>query len=83
MKKILSLAALALGAALLTIPATSQATTLKLEGLHQGSPVHTIAMTKKKKKKMAKSKAKKKYVKKHSKKKVVSRKKKKKPAKPA
>ena len=76
MKKILSLAALALGAALLAIPATSQATVLKLDGLHQESPVHTIAATKKKKK-VTKRKAKKHYAKRHGKKKVVSRKKKK------
>jgi hypothetical protein len=81
MKTTLSLAALALAAALLALPSSPQAGALKLDGLHQTSPVHTIAVTKKKKK-VAKRKTKKHYAKKHGKKKVVSRKKKK-PAKPA
>jgi hypothetical protein len=80
MKTTLSLAAVALAAALLALPSSPQAGALKLDGLHQDSPVHTIATTKKKKK-VAKRKTKKHYAKKHGKK-VASRKKKK-PAKSA
>jgi hypothetical protein len=76
MKTTLSLAALALAAALLALP-TAQAGAMKLDGLHQTSPVHAIAMTKKKKK-VTKRKTKKHYAKRHhGKKKVVSRKKRK------
>ena len=50
MKTTLSLAALALAAALLALPTAPQAGAMKLDGLHQTSPVHAIAMTKKKKK---------------------------------
>jgi hypothetical protein len=74
MKTTLSLAALALAAALLALPTAPQAGALKLAGLHQSSPVHTVAMTKKKRK-VAKRKSHKKYAKKHGKKRVVHRKK--------
>ena len=77
MKTTLSLAALALAAALLALPTAPQAGAMKLDGLHQASPVHAIAMTKKKKK-VTKRKTKKHYAKRHHhKKKVVSRKKRK------
>ena len=75
MKTTLSLAALALAAALLALPTAPQAGAMKLDGLHQTSPVHAIAMTKKKK--VTKRKTKKHYAKKSGKKKVVSRKKRK------
>jgi hypothetical protein len=74
MKTTLSLAALALAAALLALPSSPQAGAMKLDGLHQSSPVHAIAMTKKKK--VAKRKSHKKYAKKHGKKRVAHRKKK-------
>ena len=77
MKTTLSLAALALAAALSALPTAPQAGTLKLDGLNQASPVHSIAMTKKKKK-VTKRKTKKHYAKRHhGKKKVVVRKKRK------
>jgi hypothetical protein len=75
MTKILSLTALAIGAALLVLPASSQAASIKLSGLHHDTVVHTIAVAKKKK--VTKRKTKKHYAKKHTKKKVVARKKKK------
>ena len=76
MKTTLSLAALALTAALLALPTAPLAGAMKLDGLHQASPVHAIAMTKKKK--VTKRKTKKHYAKRHHhKKKVVSRKKRK------
>ena len=78
MKTYLSIAALAVAAALLVAPATSQATPLKLDGLHQDSLVQDVAA---KKKKMAKKKSKKKYAKKKSKKKVALKRKKKRAAK--
>ena len=74
MKTTLSLAALALAAALLALPTGPQAGAMKLDGLHQDSLAQTIAMTKKKKK-VTKRKTKKHYAKRHHhKKKVVSRK---------
>jgi hypothetical protein len=76
MKTTLSLAALALAAALLALPTAPQAATLKLDGLHQDKPVHAIA-AKKHKKKVASRKSKKHYAKKHGKKRVVSHRKKK------
>ena len=76
MKTTLSLAALALAAALLALPSSPQAGAMKLDGLHQESPVHAIAMTKKKKK-VAKRKTKKHYAKKRGTKKAVFHKKKK------
>jgi hypothetical protein len=78
MKLTLSLAALALAGLLLAAPG-AQAGALKLDGLHQGSPVETVAMTKKKKKKAIKKKSKKKYaMKKKKKAKAIKRAKKKK-----
>jgi hypothetical protein len=62
--KTLSLAALALAALLIAVPANTQAGALKLDGLHQDSLVQTVAGKKKKKKKYAKKKKKKKYAKK-------------------
>ncbi len=79
MKTTLSLAALALAAALFALPTAPQAGAMKLDGLHQASPVHAIATTKKKKK-VAKRKSKKHYAKRHHKKKKVVSRKKRKPA---
>ena len=45
MKTTLSLAALALAAALLALPTAPQAGRHELDGLHQDSAVHAIAMT--------------------------------------
>jgi hypothetical protein len=80
MKRALTLAALALAALLFAVPANTQASPLKLDGLHQDSLVQTVAGTKKKKKKVVKKKKKKKYAKKAGKKKKAM-KKKRKPAK--
>lgn len=75
MKTYLSIAALAVAAALLLTPATSQASQLKLDGLHQDSLIQDVAA--KKKKKMAKKKTKKKVAKKKAKKKLVHKRRKK------
>jgi hypothetical protein len=78
MKTYLSIAALAVAAALLVAPATSQASQLKLDGLYQDSLVQNVAA---KKKKLAKKKTKKKVAKKKMKKKVAVKHKKKRAAK--
>jgi hypothetical protein len=74
MKITLSLAAMALAALLLATPTSTQASALKLDGLHQDSLVQTAAAAKKKKKKVMKKKKKKKYAKKAKKKKPMKKK---------
>jgi hypothetical protein len=74
MKITLSLAAMALAALLLATPTSTQASALKLDGLHQDSLVQTAAAAKKKKKKVMKKKKKKKYAKKAKKKKAMKKK---------